>query len=176
MADACKTAGFSTRIICVDSFLGGPEHWILPGILDKLNRVNGMPTIINRFVGNTIAKNNEGIIFPLTLDSLSASFVLKHYGFQADLIIIDAGHVFEVVCSDIVHYYPLLATNGVMWGDDYQAKEVADAVHHCARELGIPVVAFPETRKWVYLNNHLLTKPLPSGIDLRSSFEGWQHP
>lgn len=176
MADLCKHKKLLTKIVCVDSFLGGPEHWILPWALEKLYRVNGMPTIINRFLANTISRGNDDIVFPLTLDSLSASHVLRHFQFQADIIFIDAGHVYSAVCADIMQYMPLLSARGVMWGDDYQAKDVANAVHDCAKEIGVPVVVFPGTRKWIYLTNDLLASGLPKGIDLRSSYEGWQHP
>lgn len=176
MADACKRNGLHTKIVCVDSFLGGPEHWLLPGMLDQLYRVNGMPTIINRFLGNTAERKNEDMIFPLSLDSLSASQVLQHFGFKADLIFVDAGHEYNAVCSDIMRYQPMLADQGVMWGDDYQEKQVADAVHDCAAKIGAPVIVFPGTRKWIYLNNKLLERGLPAGTDLRKSFDGWVHP
>jgi hypothetical protein len=176
MADGCKRNKLQTKIVCVDTFLGGPEHWLLPGMIEKLYRVNGMPTIIDRFLGNVIARGNEGIIFPLTLDSSSAAQVMQHLGLKADLIFVDAGHEYNAVCSDIMRYQPMLAEGGVMWGDDYQDKQVADAVHDCATKLGVPVVVFPKTRKWIYLNNTLLAHGLPAGTDLRSSFEGWVHP
>lgn len=172
MADLCKANGLKTRIVCVDTFLGGPEHWLLPGQIETLYRKNGFPTIINRFLGNTIARGNQGSIFPLTINSSSAAGILKFFNQKADLIFVDGAHEFNDVKSDIELYFPLLTQRGVMFGDDYQYEPLANAVHHCAEKLGVQVAV--SARKWVYVTESL--PELPADYVIRTSFAGWIHP
>lgn len=174
MIDACKESGLISRIVCVDTFLGGPEHWLLKGMIETLHRKNGQPTILNNFLANTIARGNAGQVFPLCLDSGAAAKVLQRFDFKADLIFVDGAHDFDDVTRDIMKYYPFLSKDGVMFGDDYQHKPLADAVHQCAEALGVQVLVFK--RKWIYLNEALLQRFTLPGIQLRKSFEGWVHP
>lgn len=174
MIDVCKRHGLDSKIVCVDTFLGGPEHWVMPPLMESMHRVNGRPTILERFIGNTIARGNEGRVFPLTLDSNTARTVLAHIGFEADLIFVDGNHEPGPVREDILGYYKLLSPEGVMFGDDYQDKGVADTVHACARELGVTVVV--SARKWIYVNEALMRRLGPPAGQLRQSFDGWIHP
>lgn len=172
--DVCREKGIDARIVCVDTFLGGPEHWLLPGAIETLHRKNGQPTILNGFLANTIARGNADRVFPLCLDSTASSYVLSHFGFKADLIFVDAAHDYEAVVKDVMNYYPLLSTEGVMFGDDYQHKPLADAVHDCARKLGLEVLV--HSRKWVLMNEALIRRCTLPNIQIRKSFDGWVHP
>lgn len=172
--DECRKTGLDSRIVCVDTFMGGPEHWLLPGSIETLHRKNGQPTILNRFLGNTVARQNIDRVFPLCLDSTAASYVFNHFAFKADLIFVYAAHDYDAVVHDIMNYYPLLARGGVMFGDDYQFKPLADAVHDCARKLGFEVLV--HARKWVLMNEAFLRKCTLPDIQLRKSFDGWIHP
>ena len=174
MIDVCRENNIDARIVCVDTFLGGPEHWLLPGALESLQRKNGQPTILNGFLANTIARGNVGKVFPLCLDSPAAASVLAHFDFKADLIFVDAAHDYDAVTRDILKYYPLLSADGVMFGDDYQFKPLADAVHDCARKLGLEVLV--HARKWVFLTESFLRKCTLPDVQLRKSFDGWVHP
>jgi predicted O-methyltransferase YrrM len=174
MADICKVAGLDTKIVCVDTFLGGPEHWLMPGLLETLHRRNGQPTIINAFLGNTIARGNEERIFPLTVDSGTGAQILEHFGVKADLIFVDAAHAYQEVINDITNYAPILSDHGVMFGDDYQFVQVAEAVHHCAELLKVQTIV--SARKWIYVNEALLRHFGMANFQLRHSFEGWVHP
>jgi hypothetical protein len=174
MADRCREAGLNSRIVCVDTWLGGPEHWLLEGSIETLHRKNGRPMIYDRFLGNTIARGNEGHIFPLSADSYAASEILKHLKFKADLIFVDAGHDPQSVTNDIMRYYPLLSETGVMWGDDYQDPPLANVVHECAGKLGVTVLV--SARKWIYANEALMKRIALPNVQVRSGFEGWVHP
>jgi len=174
MIDVCRENAINSRIVCVDTFLGGPEHWLLPGAFETLHRKNGQPTILNGFLANTIARRNTDHVFPFCLDSTAASVVFAHFGFKADMVFVDAAHDYDAVIRDITNYYPLLSSEGVMFGDDYQFKPVADAVHYCAEKLGLEVLV--HARKWIFMNEALVRKCTLSNMQLRKSFEGWIHP
>ena len=174
MIDQCRKYGLESRIVCVDTFLGGPEHWLLPGMLETLYRENGRPTILERFLGNTVDRGNAGRVFPLTADSFCAAQIFSTLQFKADLIFVDGAHNPEAVRSDIMYYAPLLSETGVMFGDDYQFAPLAETVHQCARELGVQVLV--SSRKWIFLNESLLRQLSLPDAQIRQSFEGWIHP
>lgn len=174
MIDRCKEAGLDSKIVCVDTFLGGPEHWVLPGGIETLHRRLGRPTVLERFLGNTLARGNKGNVFPLTIDSYGAAHIFRHFGFKADLIFVDGGHDPATARNDIMEYYPLLSERGVMFGDDYQYPPLAETLHACAAELGLQVIV--SERKWVLVNEALMQKLVLPNVQVRTSFEGWVHP
>ena len=174
MIDKCRENDIDARIVCVDTFLGGPEHWLLPGAIETLHRKNGQPTILNGFLANTLARGNAERVFPLCLDSTAAAEIFSHFNFKADVIFVDAAHGYDAVMRDILNYYPLLSERGIMFGDDYQYEPLARAVHDCARKLDLQVIV--HARKWIFVNEALLRTFMLSTIQLRQSFEGWVHP
>lgn len=168
MADCCKSKGLTnTRIICVDTFLGGPEHWILGDVIDTMRRRNGMPTILDAFLGNTVARGNEGMIFPLTVDTTAGWQIMRDLNFTSDVIYVDAGHAYDQVCGEIEGYLPRLTQRGVMFGDDYQAPEVARAVHDMAQKHGFQVAVIGN-RKWIFVTEALLGYLMPNSVQIKT--------
>ena len=106
-------------IICVDTWLGSIEHRLNPRWRDDLQLKNGFPQIYDKFLENIVAHGLEKHIFPLPLPSVQAATYLKMRGVQVAMIYIDGGHDYLSVASDLEHYWPLLAPNGVLIGDDY---------------------------------------------------------
>ncbi len=90
------------------------------------------------------------------------------------MIYIDGGHGYDAVCNDIMNYHRLLGAEGIMFGDDYQHEPLANAVHDCAKKLGVHVLV--HLRKWIFLTEALMRKIAPPEIQLRTEFAGWVHP
>lgn len=174
MADVCRAANIQCKIICIDTFLGAVEHWVLPGAFETLRIKNGRPTVFECFLGNTIARGNTEYLLPLTMDSANAAQVLQHYNYKADLIFIDAAHDYDDVIADIEGYLPLLSERGVIFGDDYQYEPLARAVHDMANRLGLQVLV--AKRKWMFVNPNRPLDLSAKGFEPRTSFEGWVHP
>lgn len=174
MADIARKNDIAAKIVCVDTYLGASEHWLIPELKSELHIEYGQPTILERLIGNTIARGNDGVIFPFPLDAHAAANVFKRKAFRADMIFIDAAHDYGNVTRDLNNYWDLLAEHGVMFGDDYQYFEVANAVHDFAKEKNIKVLV--GARKWLFYPDWLVRKEFPSSFDLRSSFDGWTHP
>lgn len=172
MADACRREGLKTKIVCVDTFSGSSEHWHDPGMRQELFLKNGRPTILERFMGNTVARGNTDYIFPLPVDGATAADLFRAYEAKADLIFVDAGHQYEMVLNDIRAWWPHLSERGVMFGDDYQMWMVGWASHAFANEKNIPVMT--ALRKWVYLTGALEGAQIPAGGQLLDHFDKWE--
>jgi|GEM_PF-732884 hypothetical protein len=124
MAKLVKQMGLNTVIICIDTWLGSPEHWLnkkpnKPWSFDNLKVKNGYPTLYYTFLNNVLCENLQDIIVPLPMPSESAVVVLKELKVSANLIYIDAAHEYESALRDIKCFWNLLSNPGIMIGDDY---------------------------------------------------------
>ncbi|EIC20510.1 class I SAM-dependent methyltransferase [Thiorhodovibrio frisius] len=119
MAKCLKVLGIPGEILCIDTWLGSPEHWMLDSWYQSLKVTNGRPTIYHTFINNVMANNCSDIITPVSLTSDGAYYLLKNLEVTAKLIYIDAGHEYESVKNDIEHYWEILDPKGVMILDDY---------------------------------------------------------
>jgi len=109
-----------TQFICVDTWLGSSEHWLSAKDRARLRLRGGYPDLYRQFIFNLIASNATDV-FPFPMTSLAAAQVLSRLGVQADLIYVDAGHDEREVFADLSSYFSLLRTDGVIFGDDYDA-------------------------------------------------------
>jgi hypothetical protein len=148
MADMARKLDLTVRIICVDTWLGSVEHWAKEKWRPDLHIEHGRPTIWERFQGNTMARGNQNLIYPLPMPSSQASALMRRFGVAADLIYIDGAHDYSSVRADLSGFFPLLAPEGVMFGDDYPHEPVRQAVHDFAAESGVAVMASGR-RKWI---------------------------
>lgn len=147
MADICKANKLDTRILCVDTWLGSREHWLKANYLEELHLQNGRPTLYERFMGNVHARGNSDVVTPLPLPSRTAATVLGRHNVKADLIYIDGAHEYWDVMDDLVSYYPLLSSGGLMFGDDF-VKQIAAAVMEFA-DMRKKRVIVNAGRKWL---------------------------
>jgi predicted O-methyltransferase YrrM len=153
MARLCQRHAIPCQeIVCVDTWLGGPDHILAPGsssgqvrpsfYADDLRRSFGYPQIYYTFLRNVVDAGVQDLITPLALSSDAAFSVLHQLGYMADLIYLDASHTYESVRQDLDLYWRLLAPGGVFLGDDYAGEfpEVAQAVDEFTRANGMPLV------------------------------------
>lgn len=128
-------------IFCVDTWLGGIDHFLseLPQDDRKLDRL-GNPRLYELFLRNFIGKPEAAHIHPIRQTSVNAAKALRHHGVLADLIYIDGSHEYEDVYADLCAYYPLLAAGGRIFGDDFRGfYGLHIAVHRFACERGLRV-------------------------------------
>ena len=115
-ANIIRDLGRNDVVLCVDTWLGSPEHFL--GMVKK----NGFPQVYNQFLQNVINHGHTERITPLPLPSLQAIDILKPLlscvG-GANIIYIDAAHEYLPVYMDIATYWPLLKPGGRMLGDDF---------------------------------------------------------
>jgi hypothetical protein len=146
MATIAKTKGVKVKIICIDTWLGAPEFWTyLRGHAthDLKKDSVGYPTVYHTFINNMVGSGISDVIYPLPLPSQQALDVIKFYNLRADIIYVDAAHEYEPVRGDILGYWEILTSSGVMFGDDYNPPDwpgVVKAVNSCAETLGVSLM------------------------------------
>jgi hypothetical protein len=120
MAKIVKALGLDTKIICVDTWLGSPEHFLgSKEARDSLRITHGFPNLYYTFLGNVVRQGMQDIIIPLATTSASGAIILQKRNIRPDLIYIDAAHDYEGALSDIRDYWTILADTGILFGDDY---------------------------------------------------------
>lgn len=136
MAKEVKKHNLECEILCVDTWLGSPEHWLKKSIeaYNSLKLKNGFPHLYWTFLTNVVREGCSDIITPFPSTSENAAVVLKKLGLKADLIYIDAAHEYDAVLRDLEYFWPLLSDEGVLVGDDYISwKGVTRAANEFAR-------------------------------------------
>lgn len=136
------------EIVCVDTFLGSEEHWAgdqyYPG--NRLQLVNGRPTLYQQFMSNSVHKGLDPYITPFPCDSQNAFIALKKLGVRPDHVYIDAGHDYHSVRNDLINWGSLLKPGGVIIGDDWHHPPIKQAV---AEILGPKVYDRREKFVWI---------------------------
>lgn len=128
LATLCKKHGFNAKVICVDTWLGGSEHYANPEWCATLDFKCGYPQLYYGFLRHIIESGCFDRIVPLPLDTKSGAEVLALQHLKPNLIYIDAGHSFDACLADLRNYAPLLDDDGLILGDDFRGQEVARAV------------------------------------------------
>ncbi len=135
MLDRALSHNKAASLICIDTWLGSPEHWSNPEWKESLRLKDGRPDIYSLFVDNVRAKGLADHIVPLSMTSLQAAKILKSLEMSADLIYLDGAHDKDEVLADINNYWQFLPVGGCMVGDDYcdPWPGVVEAVHEFKR-------------------------------------------
>lgn len=115
--------------ICVDTWMGGADHW---GD-DRIKRKNGYPTFYYNFLSNICHAGLQNSILPIALPSNTAANILYKVfevdGIKADTIYIDGSHEPLDVFYDCMNYWELLKDGGIIFGDDWTCEGVVQGVN-----------------------------------------------
>lgn len=144
MVRYCRDLGVDAEIICIDTWLGSPEHWTRrdnANFYQSLKIKNGYPQIYLTFVRNVVEEKAEEFITPMPMPSETAFYVLKWLNVSLDMVHIDAGHQYDSVIGDLSRYWELLRPGGVLIGDDYGKgwPGVKRAADEFSRRIGRPM-------------------------------------
>lgn len=138
MAKEVQRLNLNTKIICVDTWLGSPEHYDHSDT--RLNYINGYPSMYYNFISNVIAENVHNVIYPFPFPSSVAFKILKkifsELEISADFIFIDGSHEEEDVYTDLFYYYQLLSKDAEIWGDDWDWESVKKSVIKFSNDIG----------------------------------------
>lgn len=144
MARVARNLGLSSRIICIDTWLGSAEHIVDDQWRPSLRLKNGYPQLYFTFLTNVIASELTDVIIPLPIDTGNAARLLEVRGIRPDLVYLDGAHDYASVLNDLLRYWKLLKDTGVLIGDDYvNWPEVTSAANDFAKQIGRPIVGCP---------------------------------
>ncbi len=138
---ASLTADLGTKIYCCDTWLGNVR-------LTEASRNDdtalpcqyGGSTLYFQFMRNIIAGGFGDRVYPVLHNSTTAARLLHFLGVRADLLYLDADHIYEQVYLDMEFCSNLIAPRGLMFGDDYRDfPGVRMAVNRFAFERGLTV-------------------------------------
>jgi Methyltransferase domain len=151
MAKAAREIRADVTVLCVDTWLGSNEVlWSDPALRPLLALRNGIPQVYQQFLANIVLSDLTDTVFPMPMTSTCAAALLSRFSIAADLIYVDAGHSEREVYGDLIHFWPLVRTGGVLFGDDYWTTwdGVIKAVNRFAHEPALPLET--SAGKWVF--------------------------
>ncbi|WHU04029.1 CmcI family methyltransferase [Sphingomonas sp. NIBR02145] len=143
MARMAKALRLDCRIICVDTWLGSPEHALgqRPEWRESLQFRHGFPQLYFTFLANVVRAGVADRIVPLANSSDNAALILAARNVAPDLIYIDGAHEEDPVYRDLHNYWRLLAPGGALIGDDFGWEGVRRAAERFAAETGLEIDA-----------------------------------
>jgi len=130
--DAC------IQLICVDTWLGTTVAWDSkdmdkPDFDNTLYLRNGYPSVYYQFLYNIIDQKVDDIVIPFPLPGVMGSIYLQRHGARPDTVYIDGCHDHLCVLQDLEAWFPLIAVNGIIMGDDFTRVKTAVA-EFCTEE------------------------------------------
>ena len=145
MAKQMKENGTEGVIVCIDTWMGGLEHWnsaINQTPDNKLNRINGYPTLYYNFLANMCYVELQNTVIPLAYPStIAANIIAQTFpknSVPVDMIFLDGSHLAQDVYHDCINYWPILKKGGILLGDDWQADGVRYGVTEFCNTEGLP--------------------------------------
>lgn len=146
----------SSRVLCVDTWLGNLEHWQNEHWRKELYLEHGYPTLYQRFLNNVIHSGLAKYIIPFPMIAEMAATFFQQRQIKADLIYIDAAHDYKSVTNDLHNFYALLNPDGIMFGDNFPYPPTGEAVRDFAidKDLGLMV----QGRKFILFRDDQLGK------------------
>jgi hypothetical protein len=130
-AEAIKSAGAETEIVCIDPFTGDVNMWAWERPRRRaqewpfLRLERGRPTIYDRFLANVVQSGHADIILPIAATSLVGLKLLRRLHGERrlsrlpDVIYLDSAHEPEETLLELRASWDLLGPGGVLLGDDW---------------------------------------------------------
>jgi hypothetical protein len=136
MTEICLKYYDDFQIVCVDTWLGSVEHWMMEfgnndgpikGVRDDMK--NGRSRLYELFLSNVVHKGYQKYITPFAIDSTNAAYFFYNSGIVPDMVYIDAGHEYQSVRMDLYNYSKILRPNGYLLGDDWHYSPIKQAAN-----------------------------------------------
>jgi predicted O-methyltransferase YrrM len=121
------------KVFAVDHWQGSEEHL-------QMDVRDWLPTLYQQFLSNVIHAGLTDKIVPIRMTSLEAAKKLQEADLHIDLVYIDGAHDYISVYNDLCAWYPYIAEEGIMTGDDWHYGDVQQAVTRFAEENHLKIV------------------------------------
>lgn len=154
IAQKMKERDPKSFLLCIDTWLGNVEHWDMArsdSIHTSLRRRHGYPNLYFQFLANVMHCGLRDNILPFPQTSSIAARWLALRGIVTDFVYLDASHEYADVKSDIMNFWGLLTSAGIMIGDDFTFPGVQKAVVEFSQENGVSLIV--RQPKWALAKN-----------------------
>lgn len=145
-------------LLCIDTWDGDINMWLLPSFVNKMGRHHGAPALYERFLSRMVTEKLHRTVIPLRASSTVGARILAVLNYQVDMIYLDSAHEAGETYFELNLFWDLLPAGGVLCGDDYYGfpavKHDVDLFmqHHT---LPADRLAFtPDTRTWAIVKEH----------------------
>ncbi|CAF1103702.1 unnamed protein product [Didymodactylos carnosus] len=109
----------NVTILCIDTWLGGLEHWLETGQHRLMSVHGGRPTVYEQFVANIVDMKLTEMILPFSTTSILGARFLQQHKFFPQLIYFDSAHLPGETLVELELYWQLLQPGGILFGDDW---------------------------------------------------------
>jgi predicted O-methyltransferase YrrM len=125
MGHLLREAGLNDScIVCVDTWLGSADHYLVPEFRQTLKLVNGRATMYDDFMRNVVQSGLQNLILPFSIASTGAAEVLRECALAPDLIYLDGDHTSRGFRADLDLYWERLRPGGCLIGDDFDWEQI----------------------------------------------------
>lgn len=125
MGQLLRDAGLTNScVLCIDTWLGSADHYLVAEHRQALKLVNGRPTLYNEFVRNVCTAGLQNIILPFSIASIAAAEVLREMKIEPDIVYLDGDHTSKGFRADLDLYWERLRPGGCMIGDDFDWEQI----------------------------------------------------
>lgn len=137
------------QIVCVDPFCGSVDMWLWESLHRRLGRWlylnldGGFPTIRERFMANVCAEGCDDLILPIQATSMVGMGVVKSLfesrsiGSLPQAIYLDSAHIEKETYMELEAAWEIVATGGVLFGDDWNWDAVRNDVLKFSKSVAI---------------------------------------
>jgi predicted O-methyltransferase YrrM len=152
MVGLLKKYGIDGKIVCVDTWMGGPDTWSTKADREIFFPRGGQFPILQLFLSNIIKQGLQSSIFPMVSASHYGGLAMTRLGLQVDAIYVDASHEEADVYADLHLYWDVVRPGGILFGDDYSSSwpGVIKAVNHFGADKGRMVHSYPDGGKFLF--------------------------
>jgi cephalosporin hydroxylase len=139
MAVEILNSGKQIKFDCVDTWQGSEEHQ-KGALFEDATVVQG--TLYHSFLRNIAAVRQ--VVLPIRMTSVEASTLYDDD--SLDWVFLDAGHDYENVYQDLIHWLPKVKTGGILSGHDWPHQDIQRALQDV---LTLPVYQHGDACWWV---------------------------
>ncbi|CAF2400807.1 unnamed protein product [Rotaria sp. Silwood2] len=119
-------------LLCIDTWLGGLEHWISPELQNMMHIEYGRPIVYEQFIANIIANNLTKSVIPFSTTSILGARFLLVKKIVPQVIYLDSAHLQGETYVELELYWALLQPGGLLIGDDWSWTSVrCDVLRFC---------------------------------------------
>jgi hypothetical protein len=156
-ARAVNRQNKSTKVVCVDTWLGEHNFWRMKGKQLGPQAADGTPRIFEMFMLNT--RNHSDRLIPLRMNADSGlryltELVVKKGLQQPGAVYVDTAHTYPETVLELRAAYDLLAPGGFLVGDDFRGdwarvqQSVNEFVEWAGRGAFEPPAAYARSWRW----------------------------